>query len=124
MNKLDILAMFPFYQRSPDSLRGRMVEAAGYARLPAGEFFYREGDACGHFAVVGRGRIRVFKIDTRLAGLLLQRFAKRRVISSTHEDIAAEPCFDLVTVLATAQVWSGISAGCVTKVTDSHALTE
>jgi CRP/FNR family transcriptional regulator len=178
MNKLEILAMFPFYQRSPESLRAKLVEAAQYARLPADAFFYREGDACGHFAVVGRGRIRVFKIgetgrevtlyhvqdgepclvnmlcvllgkpamataqveieteaavfpggvmrewvatseslrnfifetmatrvvdvmtlveeiafhkiDTRLAGLLLQRFAKRRVISSTHEDIAAE----------------------------------
>jgi CRP/FNR family transcriptional regulator len=178
MNKLDILEMFPFYQRSPESLRSKIVETAEYARLPADAFFYREGESCGHFAVVGRGRIRVFKIgetgrevtlyrvqdgepclvnmlcvmlgrpamataqveieteaavfpggvmrewvatseslrnfifetmatrvvdvmtlveaiafhkiDSRLAALLLQRFATRRVISATHEDIAAE----------------------------------
>ena len=29
--------------------------------LPAGVFFYREGDLCPSFALVGRGEIRVFK---------------------------------------------------------------
>jgi CRP/FNR family transcriptional regulator, anaerobic regulatory protein len=34
--------------------------------------------------------IALHKMDSRLAGLLLQRFATHRVISATHEDIAAE----------------------------------
>jgi CRP/FNR family transcriptional regulator, anaerobic regulatory protein len=178
MNKLAILEMLPFYRQSPESLRAAIIEAAEYARLPPDAFFYHVGDICGHFAVVGRGSIRVFKIgetgrevtlyhvqdgepclvnmlcvmlgkpamataqveiateavmfpgavlrewvgrsgpmrsfifetmatrvvdvmtlveeiafhkmDSRLAALLLQRFATLHVISATHEDIAAE----------------------------------
>jgi CRP/FNR family transcriptional regulator len=178
MNKLAILEMFPFYRQSPPPLRAAVMEAAEYARLAPGAFFYHAGDVCGHFALVGRGSIRVFKIgetgrevtlyhvqdgeaclinmlcvilarpamataqvecateavilpgalvrewvgtsgpvrdfifeamatrvvdvmtlveeiafhktDSRLATLLLQRFATLRVISATHQDIAAE----------------------------------
>jgi CRP/FNR family transcriptional regulator len=177
MDKLAILEMFPFYRESR-SLRAAMSDATEYARLEPGVFFYREGDVCENFALVGAGSIRVFKIgetgrevtlyhvqhgepclinmlcvilgrramataqveiateaavvpgaavrawvgtseslrnfifqtmatrvvevmtlveeisfhrmDSRLASLLLERFATRRVIEATHEDIAAE----------------------------------
>jgi CRP/FNR family transcriptional regulator, anaerobic regulatory protein len=178
MDKLAILEMFPFYRQSPRPLRASIGDMTEYARLEPGVFFYREGDVCEHFALVGAGNIRVFKIgdtgrevtlyhvqdgepclinmlcvilgrpamataqveiateaaivpgaavrawvatseslrnfifhtmatrvvdvmtlveeisfhrmDSRLATLLLQRFATRSVIEATHEDIAAE----------------------------------
>ncbi len=61
MDKRSILELFSFYRNAPRSLQAQMSEVGGYAKLPADTYFYREGDSCGQFAVVGRGSIRVFK---------------------------------------------------------------
>lgn len=61
MDKAGILEQFTFYREAPPSLRGQIAEAGTFAALPPGTTFYREGEMCEHFAVVGRGNIRVFK---------------------------------------------------------------
>jgi CRP/FNR family transcriptional regulator len=61
MDKAGILEKFSFYREAPPPLRGKIAEGGTFAALPPGTTFYREGEMCGHFAVVGRGNIRVFK---------------------------------------------------------------
>ena len=61
MDKTGVLEKFSFYREAPPPLRGKIAEEGAFAALPAGATFYREGDACENFAVVGRGNIRVFK---------------------------------------------------------------
>lgn len=61
MDKTDVLEKFSFYREAPPLLQGKIAEGAAFAALLPGATFYREGEVCGHFAVVGRGNIRVFK---------------------------------------------------------------
>jgi CRP/FNR family transcriptional regulator len=59
MNVQEILELFPFYARGAEDLRSEMTEATVSAHLDPGAFFYREGDTCSHFALVGSGDLRV-----------------------------------------------------------------
>lgn len=61
MDKAGILGQFTFYREAPPPLRAQIAEAGTFASLPRGTTFYREGETCEQFAVVGRGNIRVFK---------------------------------------------------------------
>ena len=61
MDKLSILERFAFYQQAPAPEQVRLAQATAAVRLQAGGSFYREGDLCPSFALVGRGEIRVFK---------------------------------------------------------------
>jgi CRP/FNR family transcriptional regulator len=61
MDAVSILKQFRFYQESPADFRSTVEEVTQRVVLPAGGFFYSEGDVCGTFALVGRGDIRVFK---------------------------------------------------------------
>ena len=61
MDKAGSLETFPFYRDAPAPLRGQIAEAGTFAALTPGTTFYREGEMCQHFAVVGTGDIRVFK---------------------------------------------------------------
>lgn len=61
MDALSILEECNFYREATPPVRTKIVEAATYTALPAGETFYREGEMCRHFAFVGQGNIRVFK---------------------------------------------------------------
>lgn len=61
MDKTGVLEKFSFYREAPPPLRGKIAEEGAFAALPAGATFYREGETCENFAVVGRGNIRVFK---------------------------------------------------------------
>jgi len=61
-SKREILARIPFFTEAPSDLRKALLEQASVVRIEAGEFFLREGDTCGHFALVISGRIRVFKL--------------------------------------------------------------
>ena len=61
MDKTGVLEKFSFYREAPPPLRGKIFEKGAFAALPTGATFYREGDSCEKFAVVGRGNIRVFK---------------------------------------------------------------
>ena len=61
MDKSGILEKFSFYREAPPALRGKIAEEGAIAALPAGATFYREGETCENFAVVGHGNIRVFK---------------------------------------------------------------
>lgn len=51
----------PFFRDSPSPVRAEMALAARPALLQAGDFFYRERDACAHFALAAGGDIRVYR---------------------------------------------------------------
>ena len=57
----EILELFSFYREGPEALRGEMKEAAHIGHLDTGDFFYHASQSCPHFALVGRGQLRVFK---------------------------------------------------------------
>lgn len=61
MDKKDILAQFPFFEQLPSRWQQRLQEKAASAQLPAGAFYFHEGDACTQIALVGKGDIRVYK---------------------------------------------------------------
>ena len=62
MDVLQILRLFDFYERSGRSLQQQIAAQATRKTLQAGEFFFREGDVCSVFAMLGSGSLRVFKI--------------------------------------------------------------
>lgn len=57
-----ILARIPFFEAASHGLREAFAAEGRVVRLKAGEFFLREGDACGQFAILVSGRLRVFKL--------------------------------------------------------------
>ncbi len=59
--KLEILSLFSFYQHAPDSLKKEIEQQAGIGELPAGAFYFHEGEACTRIGLVGSGDIRVYK---------------------------------------------------------------
>lgn len=63
MNKSEILAGFPFLDDGHrNGVLRRAVERQGVlASLSVGDYFYHKGDVCPHFALLGRGRLRVFQ---------------------------------------------------------------
>jgi len=62
MDKHAILQQFDFYRHSPAPLQDAIADAAAPAALPAGAYFFREGEPARHFALLGTGDIRVFKM--------------------------------------------------------------
>jgi CRP/FNR family transcriptional regulator len=61
MTKGLILQAFDFYLAASAEERHGLAEAANDAHLPEGALFYREGELCDYFALVGRGDLRVFR---------------------------------------------------------------
>ena len=61
MDKQTILAKFDFYKNASASFQKEIESQASPAHLESGSFFYREGDHCTQFALVGSGNIRVFR---------------------------------------------------------------
>jgi CRP/FNR family transcriptional regulator len=57
----DILRTFDFYRQAAPEARAQLAAATTLVSLRKGATFYREGDVCQHFGLVGRGDIRVFK---------------------------------------------------------------
>jgi CRP/FNR family transcriptional regulator len=56
-----LLLSFDFYRLAPPQLRAELASTTTAVSLSEGAIFYREGDVCPHFGLVGRGDIRVFK---------------------------------------------------------------
>jgi CRP/FNR family transcriptional regulator len=56
-----ILGSFDFYRQAAPESRAQLAAATTVVSLRKGATFYREGDVCQHFGLVGRGDIRVFK---------------------------------------------------------------
>lgn len=61
MDCSDILNLFAFYRQAPAALQQRMQASAQVVELPAGAFYFHEGDTCSQIALLGAGNIRVFK---------------------------------------------------------------
>lgn len=83
-----LLETVPFFNDSPPAVRAEMLRAAQPAMLFPGDFFYREGDTCAHFALVTGGDIRVYKSGEQ-----------GREVTLYHV-MAGEPCLvNLVSVM-------------------------
>lgn len=80
VDKLDLLESLGFYRDAPPDLRSRMRAVARDVRLAAGDLLFREGEPAGHFAVVGSGRLRVFR--TGATGRQITLYHVRRHESS------------------------------------------
>ncbi len=61
MNKIQILNGYKFYNEAEPSLKQQLEQAGNIVNLPAGRFFFHEGDACTQVVLIGKGDIRVFK---------------------------------------------------------------
>jgi len=61
MTKNEILKLFPFYGEADPRLQQALQDAGSLVRLDSGTFFAREGCPLEGVALVGRGRLRVFK---------------------------------------------------------------
>jgi CRP/FNR family transcriptional regulator, anaerobic regulatory protein len=61
MDKLSILNQFDFFRNASSSLQEELESQSNSAHLERGSYFYREGDYCAQFALIGKGNIRVFR---------------------------------------------------------------
>jgi CRP/FNR family transcriptional regulator len=61
MDKLQILQQFSFFRDAPPALREEVLASGTVVELPPKAYIFREGDEVRQFALVGAGRIRVFK---------------------------------------------------------------
>ncbi|MBU2500882.1 Crp/Fnr family transcriptional regulator [bacterium] len=61
MDAADILAGFPFFRDASPDCRKRMIEGASIAKLDKGAYYVLEGEKPEGIALVGKGRLRVFK---------------------------------------------------------------
>lgn len=61
MDKIDILNKFRFYHEAASSSQSEFERAASVVSLPIGAFVFHEGDVCRQIALIGDGRVRVFK---------------------------------------------------------------
>ncbi len=57
-----ILMKFSFFRQAPPPLRREMLQAALHIKAGSGTCLFNAGDTCARFALVGAGRIRVYKI--------------------------------------------------------------
>jgi CRP/FNR family transcriptional regulator len=60
---LEILSKFEFYQRAPLHFQEELARTAVHTNLQPGEYFFHEAGKSPHWALVGTGSIRVFKIS-------------------------------------------------------------
>ncbi len=61
MRKEEILGQFRAFQRAAAPIRQEMVRSGVTRRFPAGSTLFHGGEVVEHFALVGAGRIRVYK---------------------------------------------------------------
>jgi CRP/FNR family transcriptional regulator len=62
LDKQDILERVDFYRNAPSDLQSSILAAARYLKLAPGDWLFREGEPSSHFAAVGTGSVRVFRI--------------------------------------------------------------
>jgi CRP/FNR family transcriptional regulator len=62
MDKQEILERVAFYRDAPAEMQSRLLAAARLLKLAPGDFLFREGERSSHFAAVGAGSIRVFRL--------------------------------------------------------------
>jgi CRP/FNR family transcriptional regulator, anaerobic regulatory protein len=64
LDKQDILERVAFYRDAPAELRSSMLAAARHRRLAPGETLFSAGERASHFAALGSGSLRVFRIGS------------------------------------------------------------
>ena len=64
MDKESILNLYPFYRESPTQLQRQIAQITQEAQLPVGTEYYREGESCTRLALIGEGRVRVYKASS------------------------------------------------------------
>lgn len=66
MDKLDILKKFSFYRETSSSSQSEFERAAGVISLPINAVVFHEGDICSQIALIGAGRVRIFKTGAQI----------------------------------------------------------
>ncbi len=61
MRQTTVLEQYPFYLHASPDFKKEIENLAVTVRLAAGDYFFHDGDICAHFALLGTGRLRVFK---------------------------------------------------------------
>lgn len=69
----ELQSRFPFLNQLAAPMRERVLSEGSTVTLPAGAFICMEGDACGAFALVLDGRVRVYKSSAEGRELTLYR---------------------------------------------------
>ena len=100
----DILERVAFYRDAPAELRSSMLRAARHRMLVPGETLFAEGERATHFAALGSGSLRVFRVgatgrqitlyhvrpqETSLVGMLSVLLG-RPLIATAQAEIASE----------------------------------
>lgn len=62
MDKREILERVGFYREAPPEVQSSILAAARHVTLAPGHWLFREGEPSSHFATVGTGSVRVFRI--------------------------------------------------------------
>ena len=62
LTKREVLGKIPFFNEAPPDLQKAFLTEASVVHLEPGDYFLREGDICGQFAILASGRLRVFKL--------------------------------------------------------------
>lgn len=116
METQDILERVAFYRDAPAELRSSMLRAARHRTLAPGETLFREGERATHFAALGSGSLRVFRVgatgrqitlyhvrpqETSLVGMLSVLLG-RPLIATAQAEVASEV---MVVPAATVREW-------------------
>ncbi len=92
----DAAAMLPFLADPRSPVTRAFVGQAALMRFPAAATVFEEGDICSAFAILARGRVRVFKIGETGREITLYRFARGESCILTASCILSERQFPAI----------------------------
>jgi CRP/FNR family transcriptional regulator len=102
MKKEAILDQFRAYRRAADPIRQEMVRAGVRHRFPAGATLFHGGEVVDQFALVGAGRIRVYKAGETGREITLYHVAPGEVCLLTVASILGRRTYPATAVVEEA----------------------
>ena len=102
-NKRQILELFPFSQTLSNSFKQKLIQSAEFASLPAGAFYFEEGQSCSRIALVGSGDIRVFKRGENGREIILYHVERGETCILTASCILAQSPYPATAVVDQAE---------------------
>lgn len=72
----DPMAEIPALAGLEPEMRGMLLDAARFARIPAGSVLFRPGDSCAGWLIVARGSVRVQLVDAEGHEIVLYRVGR------------------------------------------------
>jgi CRP/FNR family transcriptional regulator len=94
--------VLPFLADPAADVTRAFVAQASLARFPAAATVFEEGDLCSAFAILTRGRVRVFKIGETGREITLYRFARSESCILTASCILSERQFPAIAAVEEA----------------------